>query len=197
MHYDAVNGVTTTVPAGKPGEHLNEISIAFGGHIPQTRFKPTLSKKLFFFGNWDEFHGRNAATPSLFTIPTTLMRQGNFTELGSDAHIYNPLTNTCASSTSCSRTAFAYGGTTNVIDPSYISSISQYEQSFLPSPSLSTTVNINIASVAPVSKADVVYSLFGHQLQALVAIFFGALMIQIKAQNEFFIRRYFYLECLL
>jgi len=141
-----VNGVTTTVPAGKPAEHLNEISIAFGGHIPQTRFKPSLSKKLFFFGNWDEFHGRNAATPSLYTIPTTLMREGNFTELGSDAHIYNPLTNTCASSNSCSRTAFAYGGTTNVINPSYISSISQYEQSFMPSPSLSTTVNNYLAS---------------------------------------------------
>jgi hypothetical protein len=31
--------------------------------------------------------------------------------------------------------------------------------------------NINIASAAPVSKADVVYSLFDRQIQALAAIF--------------------------
>jgi len=134
-----VNGVSTTVPAGKPGEHLNEISVAFGGHIPNTPLTRKLSKKLFFFGNWDEFHGRNAGTPALYTIPTTLMRTGDFTELDSNPHIYNPLTNTCASSTTCSRTAFAYGGTTNVIDPTYISSISKYQQSFLPTPSLSGT----------------------------------------------------------
>jgi hypothetical protein len=143
-----VNGLATTVPAGKNGEHQNEITIALGGPFPNvgTRLPfigdhiAALHRKLFFYGNWDEYHGRSASAPALVTIPTTLMRQGNFTELGTGTYIYNPLTNTCGSS-SCTRTAFAYGGTTNVIDPSYISPISKLEQSYLPPPSLSGTTN--------------------------------------------------------
>ena len=141
-----VNGVSTTVPAGKSPEHQNEISVAFGGPFPKTKFTRKLSEKLFFYGNWDEFHSRLGASPALYTIPTTLMRQGNFSELGTDQHIFNPLTNNCTSSTSCSRTGFAYGGTPNVIDPAYISTISQYEQKFMVSPSLSGITNNYLSS---------------------------------------------------
>ncbi|WP_420237809.1 TonB-dependent receptor domain-containing protein [Telmatobacter bradus] len=140
-----VNGVSTTVAAGKPQEHLNEISIALGGPLPKTKYTKSLSEKLFFFANWDEFHGRNSATPVLDTVPTTLMREGNFTELGTGSHVFNPFVNTCSGST-CSRSVFAYGGTTNVINPTYISPISQYEQSFMPSQSLSSTTLNYLAS---------------------------------------------------
>ncbi|MFT4111156.1 TonB-dependent receptor domain-containing protein [Silvibacterium sp.] len=134
-----VDGVSTTVPAGKPVEHQNELSASIGGPIKFTHDRG------FFFFNWDQYHGREGVQPTLMTVPTTLMRQGNFTELGSDPYIYNPLTSSCSGST-CSRQVFAYNGQTNVIDPSYISSISQYEQSFLPAPSLSGISNNYLAS---------------------------------------------------
>jgi hypothetical protein len=131
-----INGVSTTVKADKPVEHQNELSIAVGGPIPFTRHKG------FFYANYDKYHGRSGVSPALTTIPTTLMRTGDFTELGSTSLIYNPLTNVCnSSSTTCSRTAYAYNGTKNVIDPTYISPISQYEQKYMPDPSLSGIKN--------------------------------------------------------
>jgi hypothetical protein len=136
---EVVNGVTTTVPVGKPVEHQNELSASVGGPIKFTQGKG------FFFFNWDQFHGRQGVTPGLFTIPTTLMRQGNFTELGSSALIYNPLSNSCSGKT-CTRQPFAYNGQTNVIDPGYISPISQYEQKFLPPTSLPGITNNYLAS---------------------------------------------------
>lgn len=144
-----VNGVATTVPAGKSPEHMNEISVSLGGPfpiIPGVSFLQPLHEKLFFFGNWDEFHGRVGASPALLTIPTTLMRQGNFTELGTGTYIYNPLTNACSSSTSCTRQPFQYNGSYNVIPSNYLSPISQYEQKFLPAPSLSGISNNYLAS---------------------------------------------------
>ncbi|MGH9566687.1 MAG: TonB-dependent receptor, partial [Candidatus Angelobacter sp.] len=120
-----VNGILTTVPAGKPVEHQNELSASLGGPIPWTRHKG------FFFVNWDQYHGRNGVSPSLFTVPTALMRQGNFSELGTGDYIYNPLTNSCTAGV-CTRQPFAG----NIIPSDYISTISLYEQKFLPPPSL-------------------------------------------------------------
>jgi hypothetical protein len=45
----------TIVPAGKPVEHQNELSISAGGPIPFTRHKG------FFFANYDKYHGRMAS----------------------------------------------------------------------------------------------------------------------------------------
>jgi len=70
-----VNGVVTSVPAGKPVEHQNELSLSVGGPIPLTRHKG------FFFTNFDKFHSRNGVNPSQFTVPTKLMKQGDFSEL--------------------------------------------------------------------------------------------------------------------
>jgi hypothetical protein len=124
-----VNGVPTTVPAGKPVEHQNEFSASAGGPIPLTRHKG------FFFANWDQYHGRSGVSPALMTIPTTLMTQGNFSELDSASAtfkgIFNPLTNSCTGST-CTRQRF----TGDVIPTQFISAISQYEQKFMPTPSL-------------------------------------------------------------
>lgn len=130
-----VNGVSVNVPAGKPVEHQNELSLSVGGPIPYTRHRG------FFFTNWDQYHGRNGVSPTLFTIPTTLMRQGDFTELGSGTYIYNPLTNVCSTASNCSRTAFA----NNKIPAAYISPISQYQQKNLPDPSLSGITNNYLA----------------------------------------------------
>ena len=146
--YAIVNGVATQVPAGKATEHQNELSASFGGPVP------FMHKKLFFFVNYDRFHNTSTASASPFTVPTALMKQGDFTELNTascgdgsctgtgtnnPAIIYNPLTNSCSGST-CTRQPFqgTKNGvpTNNVIPSSYISPISQYEQKLLPNPNL-------------------------------------------------------------
>jgi Carboxypeptidase regulatory-like domain len=149
-----VNGVATTVPAPKPVEHQNELSLSVGGPIPFTRHKA------FFFVNYDKYKGTNGVRPSQFTVPTTKMTQGDFSELlGTNAQgiaigaIYDPLTTaTCTAHNSAGtpcRYQYGYGpgnGTgpngnpvptgapINVIPASEISPISIYEQKFLPAP---------------------------------------------------------------
>lgn len=134
-----VNGVVTNVPAGKSPEHQNEISASAGGPVP------FFHDKLFFFVNYDRFHGTQGVNPAIYTLPTALMRGGDFTELTSKPVIYNPLTNTCTTSTNCSRQAFqgVKNGvaTYNVVPSSYISPISQFEQKYLPSTNISGLVN--------------------------------------------------------
>jgi len=122
----------TVVPAGKPIEHQNELSVSAGGPIPFTH------KKGFFFANYDKFHGRSGVSPAQFTVPTVLMKQGDFTELGSKPVIFDPTTNTCPTPTTCTRQPYMgmKNGlpTANVIPASAISAISQYEQKFMPDP---------------------------------------------------------------
>lgn len=138
-----INGVVTQVPAGKPIDHQNELAATFGGpiiipHIYDGR------NKLFFFGAYDRVHSRSAANPSAGTVPTTLMRQGNFSELlagknsqGINYVIYDPFSATCAGS-SCTRTQFngLFNGvpTPNVIPAGMISPIAKKMESFLPEP---------------------------------------------------------------
>ena len=123
----------TVIPAGKPIEHQNELSISGGGPIPLTRHKG------FFFANYDKYHGRNGVSPAQFTVPTVLMRQGDFTELGSTPVLFDPTTNACSSATTCTRQPYMgmKNGlpTANVIPANAISAISQYEQKFMPAPS--------------------------------------------------------------
>jgi hypothetical protein len=132
------NAAGATVPAPKPVEHQNELSASVGGKVPFTH------DKLFFFFAYDKFHERRGAVYSLYTIPTALMRTGDFTELGSNAVIYDPTSNSCAGAT-CTRKPFQgmKNGlpTTNVIPASYTSPIANAMQSFLPAPTNSGTVN--------------------------------------------------------
>ena len=135
-----INGVVTTVPAGKPVEHQNELSASVGGPIPFTHHKG------FFFVNWDQFHGRTGVQPAPFEIPDSAMRAGDFTELGGGTYLYNPLTSTCAGNT-CTRQPYMglKGGipTANVLPASSISAISQFQQKFLPTPTIDSYVTNN------------------------------------------------------
>lgn len=145
-----VNGVTTQVPAGKPVDHQNELAISGGGpivipHIFNGR------NKLFWFGAYDRVHSRSAPAYTAGIVPTTLMRQGNFSELltgNNNANInypiYDPLSAVCAGS-SCTRSQFmgSFNGvpTPNVIPASEISPIAKNMQSFLPPPATSGIQN--------------------------------------------------------
>jgi hypothetical protein len=134
------NALGQTIPAPKPPEHQNELSISGGGVVPHT------GKKLFFFVAYDKYHERVFAQPALWTVPSTLMTQGNFTELnggvgtgltGTGSNnppiIYDPTTTAC-SGTTCTRQPFEYNGTYNVIPPGDISPIATALEKFLPTP---------------------------------------------------------------
>jgi hypothetical protein len=137
-HATTKNLSGATVQAPKPVEHQNELSVSAGGVVPKT------AKKLFFFGAYDKYHERKGAAYQLYTIPSALMTQGNFTELnggvgagltgtGSNnpAFLYDPATTSCSGST-CTRQPFQYNGTYNVIPPGDISPITKAMESFLP-----------------------------------------------------------------
>ena len=127
----------------KPVDHQNELSITFGGHVPGT-------KRVFFFFAYDKYHNRTQTNPTTFTVPTALMKNGDFTELNggvgsggltgntnNQAFLYDPTTTTCAGST-CTRQPFQglKNGvpTNNVIPASYISPIAKAMEQFLPDP---------------------------------------------------------------
>ncbi|MDP9049194.1 MAG: TonB-dependent receptor, partial [Acidobacteriota bacterium] len=147
----------------KPYEHQNELSVSVGGKVPFTH------DKLFFFVAYDKYKGNGPGpgSPAFITVPTLLMRSGDFTELNGNignggqvgvagnpagtgnvnpAIIYDPLTNTCVG-TVCSRTPFQglKNGvpTYNIIPSADISPISQKLQSFLPAPSNPNAISSN------------------------------------------------------
>jgi hypothetical protein len=155
--------ITSAPRAGcqpKGAEHQGELSLTFGGHVPHT------GNKVFFFFAYDRFHSRRAANPALFTIPTALMIQGDFTELNggvgaggvagvagdpsaggkNKALIFDPTSNSCVGSV-CTRTPFQglKNGlpTYNVIPASYLSPIAAKMASFMPAPSNPTSLSNN------------------------------------------------------
>jgi Carboxypeptidase regulatory-like domain len=139
------NAEGQTIPAPKPSEHQNELSASVGGPVPHT------AHKLFFFFAYDRYYERKGAVYSLYTVPTTAMRTGDFTELNGNvgggglqgtgptnpAIIYDPTSNNCIGNV-CTRQPFTgmKNGvpTNNVIPSGSISPIAQAMQSFLPAP---------------------------------------------------------------
>jgi hypothetical protein len=133
-----------TVQAPKPVEHQNEIVGAVGGPIPLTR------KKGFFFATYDRYHGRNGINPNVLTVPTALMRQGNFSELlnlPNPVQIYDP-TSTAACTATNHGTLCRSPYPDNVIPSGQISPIAQKLQSFLPAPT-SASVTGNLLAGVP------------------------------------------------
>jgi len=136
-----------TVPAEKPVEHQYELVGAVGGPIPFTQ------KKGYFFATYDKYHGRNGINPNQLTVPTNLMRTGNFTELGTAPILFNPTTNACTGTgaTSCTRQPFTsiVNGqpVNNIIPASLLSPIAMKMASFLPAPTSSGIVNNLLAGV--------------------------------------------------
>ena len=165
------NGVVVTVPGPKPPEHQTELGFAVGGPV-KIPFLFNGHDKLFFYATYDKFRSRLGANPSATTIPTLLMRQGNFQELLSSANgglgntaginypIYDPTTLascTAHSTNGPCRYQYGYGPGTgngasgnpvkngspiNVIPASQLSPITQYMQKFLPDPTIATTGTI-------------------------------------------------------
>jgi len=169
-----VNGAIQTVPAGKPGDHQNEFTASVSGPISIPHLFSGRDR-LFFFAAYDRTHGSTAPSYSTGTVPTTLMRTGDFTELLSAAQakgtgaagangpgylIYDPTTQTCVGSV-CTRKPFMgmKNGilTPNIIPANEISQISQTMQSFLPAPTTSGLQN-NYLGGYPLGNKNWLYS---------------------------------------
>ena len=150
------NSAGVTVQAPKPIEHPSELSASIGGFVPHAKHK------VFFFVAYDRYHSRVADTPSLLTLPSTLMENGDFTEISNGgtfitggqngtgatnpAVLFDPTTNNCVGTT-CTRQPFQAmkNGvlTNNVIPTADISSITQKMESFLPNYNNPTAANYN------------------------------------------------------
>jgi hypothetical protein len=118
-----------TVAAPKQDEHQFEFVASGGGPIP------FMKKKGFVQVTYDKYHGRSGINPNFLTIPTALMRTGNFSELGTSVKIYDPTTDgACGTgtistgATSICRTAFL----NNTIPTAEISPLALKMQSYLP-----------------------------------------------------------------
>lgn len=116
----------------KPDEHQSELVASAGGPIP------FMKKKGFVYGTYDRYHGRNGVNPNFLTVPTALMRQGNFSELSTP--IYDP-TSTAACTAANRGTPCRYAFAGNIIPQNYLSPIALKMQSFLPAPTNTNLVN--------------------------------------------------------
>jgi hypothetical protein len=133
-----INAAGETVQAAKPVEHQIELVGSGGGPIPLTRHRG------FFYVTYDKYHGRNGINPNAITVPTALMRQGNFSQLPDN--IYDP-TSTAACSAANGNNPCRYQFPGNVIPQSYLSSIAMKMQQYLPAPVNDSLVNNAIAGV--------------------------------------------------
>jgi hypothetical protein len=126
------NTAGQVVSAPKPDEHQSEIVASGGGPIP------FMHHKGFFYVSYDKYHGRAGINPNFLTVPTTLMRQGNFSELS--VPIYDPTTTAaCTAANNGALCRDQYPG--NQIPTGELSPIALKMQSYLPAVSNSNLVN--------------------------------------------------------
>lgn len=158
------NGTGGTMPAPKPVDHQNELTATVGGHVPGTQ-------RLFFFVGYSRYRQRVSRNPASYTIPTTLERNGDFTELncpsgstgcigtgltgtgaGNPAFLFDPTTTACSGGT-CTRQPLQgmKNGvpTNNVIPANYISPITKAMQAFMPAPTNPSVLINNYTGTQP------------------------------------------------
>jgi hypothetical protein len=153
-----INPITGT--AVKPNEHQSEYGVDLSG--------PIKKDKIFYFGNYDGFYYHKDNNPTYTTFPTTLMAQGNFSQLlpaGTTYNqcVYNAISNpippagclydpsTCPTgsqaSGTCVRLPFDYNGILNNIQPSLEGTAEQFMTKFLPTPINNSLVNNYLSQI--------------------------------------------------
>jgi hypothetical protein len=151
------NSLGQNVPAPKAPEHPDELSASIGGFVPHA------AHKVFFFFAYDRYHSAFGQNPSLTTIPSTLMMNGDFTEFngspgtgltgitGNSPFLYDPMTTSCVGSV-CTRQPFQglKGGvpTNNVIPSGDISPITKQMESFMPNYNNASAANYNPTTIS-------------------------------------------------
>jgi hypothetical protein len=121
----------TKVQQAKPAEHQAELGFTFGGPIKKDKMFNFLSGELYRYTAY--------VNPSLMTVPTEAMRDGDFSAL--DYKIYDPSTLTVSGS-KYTVTQF----TDNQIPSSRISTISKNMLQFLPEPTNSDLTSNYLSS---------------------------------------------------
>jgi hypothetical protein len=145
-----VNGVPKSVPIPKPAENQDEESFTVGGPV-RIPFLYNGKDKLFFLASYVHYHENVGVNPSLYSVPTSLERAGNFTQLSDNAKIYDPTSTVCdAGDSSCTNTK--YPG--NIIPAAAISPQSQYLMSFLPLPTNDNVTQNNLLTGIPQGNAN-------------------------------------------
>ena len=147
------NAAGATIQAPKPIEHQNEMSYSGGGFIPHT------GHKVFFYAAYLKYHYRKGASYSLYTIPTSSMVQGDFTELvtTSSSSPVNPIAG--QSGTGATNPAFLFNPLTNTNNTASCAGISNTAWCRQPlqgaKPGTGVTSNNVIPSnlISPIAKA--------------------------------------------
>jgi hypothetical protein len=157
---------TSFLTQSKPPEKQNDFGATFGGRIPFTKHQ-------FFFVNYQGFRSAYSASTAILTVPTALMRQGNFTEIlgpqiGVDGdgnpvykgEIYDPLTTHIGKNGALTRNPFPG----NIIPSNRLSSVSSFFQNGYPMPNLpGTQNNFGSSALADNSLQDKLYIKTDHQ----------------------------------
>lgn len=155
-----VNGVPTKVPAKKPSEHQDEYSFTVLGPVRIPHLFDGRDR-LFFLASYVNYHQATGVSPQLYSVPTSLERMGDFTQLAYP--IYDPTTTVCVTAASCTRRQFMglKNGvlTPNVIPQNRISPQALYMQSFLPPATNDNVTQNNLLSGIPSGNNN--YSLDG------------------------------------
>ncbi len=133
--------------AVKPGEHQNSYGGSVGG--------PIIKDKLFFFGSYEGYrYTKISNTPSYITIPTMNERKGDFTDvLGTTVQNMGDPTNAGFGSRPAFMGLLNGVPTFNVIPTNEISSIANYLQAALPTPTSQSTFQNYLASL-PLANDD-------------------------------------------
>lgn len=130
--------------AVKPLEHQSEYGVNLSGPIKKDR--------IFLFASYDGFLYDKDNNPTFTTIPTNLMRQGNFSELlnlPTPQPVYDPASCPVGSisTNTCSRTQAVYNGILNAFNPNRIGSAEQFMMKFLPAPVNSAVTNNYLSQI--------------------------------------------------
>jgi hypothetical protein len=135
-----VNAAGQIIQSPKPDEHDSELVASGGGPIP------FMKKHGFFYVTYDKFHGRAGINPNFLTIPTALMRQGNFSQIV--GKLYDPTTDgTCGTAGTASVCRSAY--MSNIIPAAELSPIALKMQSYLPTNYVNTNIVNNYFGGVP------------------------------------------------
>ena len=133
---------------------LNAANYGFGtGRVPVIHWNdfgfqvsgPVIKNKVFFLFDWDHTINHGGASVGFASVPTTAMRTGDFSGLGT---LYDPSTQV-VTGTTVTRQSFAdeYGNG-NKIPAGMIDSVAKTIQALYPTPNLPGTVN-NYSYISP------------------------------------------------
>ena len=117
-------------PLSVPVQRQNYYGGSISGHVP---WRP-ISKKLFFFFNYDRQQSYAAGTPYFETVPTAAMMTGDFT---GQPTIYDPTTQTVVDGQLVRQTFASEYGNGNKIPATLFSQAAQNIQKYYPAPNVS------------------------------------------------------------